>query len=244
MRSLALFSITCLCLNLSDALPFLKKDPVLRPRAKYSVVAVDGSNDGSRPTDVAPATVTIVQTQDRSVTTTVSASCSQETTNAAISTTTISRKGPERTIEVTITKYLASTPAPSPKAQISIVNVAGAGSLPEKEVKTTITSTSLTTEDCSTSKTKSGAVPTSSEHRVENVAPTSNMQPPPSPAQWQAAQSSLTTISPSTPSPVASTSKTFDDGMWHSRYAPWNVTLTSSVTYPSSSSAVLPWKLR
>ena len=250
MRPSVIFSFTCLSLNLSNALPVLREDNPLRPRAKYSVVAVDGSNGGPQVTedDAGPAattTITLVQTVDRSVTVTAHADCSQAKATTSTSTTTVFSQGPERTLEITVTKYLASITTPSPKKNIPVVNVAGTVSSPQPGFETTATSTAGTGKDCSTSTRVWAATSTASvTDATSNRSPAGSGQPSYSPTLWQSDQSLPTTVELSTSTSPTSTSKGFDDGLWHSRYSPWNATLTSVSRFSTSTSTILPLKLR
>ncbi|KAG8525926.1 uncharacterized protein KY384_000688 [Bacidia gigantensis] len=129
MRSilpLLLLSTSSLVL-FSNALPLTPNQPAIRPRAKYSVVAVDGgSGNDPAPTDTGDndsSSPTITQTQDHTTTVTTSATQAPPTTPTITATKVVTEEGPEKTVQVVKTQEVHETAEP-PKPKIQIVNVA------------------------------------------------------------------------------------------------------------------------
>ncbi|KAL9632606.1 MAG: hypothetical protein Q9164_005213 [Protoblastenia rupestris] len=252
MRSTIALSISSLIL-LSQALPFRLREPAIRPRAKYSVVAVDGSSGNSlAPTDARDRGVvatTIVQTQDQIRTVTAPAKTQPPATETIISTKIVEEKGPAKTVEKFVTKDISEDVAPTSKLKIEIVNAEQPTKLSTARHTTTqiVVATSkvgyTTSSPISIPTRPIGSNSPLSKLSLMSSVPTLAPSRPGSP-QWQDkpkwAIPSVTVIVPTIQAPP--TTKSYDNGMWHASYPSWNATsATSTGRYPTAAHG-LPWK--
>ena len=254
MRSTIALSISSLIL-LSQALPFRLREPAIRPRAKYSVVAVDGSSGNSlTPTDARDRGVvatTIIQMQDQIRTVTAPAKTQPPATETIISTKIVDEKGPAKTVEKFVTKDVSEHVAPTSKPKIEIVNAEQPTKLSTARHTMTQTVTASSGVGYTTSSPISRVKPTrpirssspSSKPSLMSSVPTLAPSRPGS-HQWQDkpkwATPSVTVIVPTIQAPP--TTKSYDNGMWHASYPSWNATsATSTGRYPTAAHG-LPWK--
>ena len=230
------------------ALPFLHLQPFLQPRAKYSVVAVDGSSsDNNKPagsSEQLRITTTFIQTQDQTETVTATATTPPPSVVVLVSTKVIVNEKP-------------TDAAKSAKASVAIVNVDGNPS----SSTTAQTSTKSSTTSATTSGSASSSVFTSSSissqtysrsttssstmsrSSTEHPSPTPCPPPPIQPnVQWQVDQNQYHSSSEAITSQSFTTSstKSYDNGFWHTSYPIWNATSTTSQPFPTAS-GLLSW---
>ncbi|KAK3167385.1 hypothetical protein OEA41_010512 [Lepraria neglecta] len=237
---------------LSHAFPLIPQEPptksALRRRVAYSVVAVDGGSAATSPTANGNPVQTIIQTSDQTETVTALASTPLPSTEIVVSTIMVNESQPAKTVDVSITKVTTKAFSPTSPPSSKVVNADDAAPFPTVDFVTK-TSTALTTVDCtssssSTFSTSSTAMPTTtSKISLTTIVPSTPPQyakpgtetGAPAEAGWVAPAGLLPPPSSTLTSYITqptTTSKTYDDGMWHTTWRTWNATSTM----PSSSS--------
>ncbi|KAL2052990.1 hypothetical protein ABVK25_006627 [Lepraria finkii] len=246
---------------LSHAFPLIPQDPPTKPairrRVAYSVVAVDGGSAATSPPANGPPVQTIIQTSDQTETVTALASTPLPSTETVVSTTMVNESQPAKTVNVSITEIITKAFSPTSQPSYKVVNADDAAPFPAVDFVTK-TSTALTTVDCtssssSTFSTSSTAIPiTTSKISLITIVPSTPPQyakpatetGPPAEAGWVAPAGLLPTPSSNLTSHITqptTTSKTYDDGMWHTTWRTWNATWTMSSSL--STTATAAWTL-
>ena len=228
------------------ALPFLHPQPILESRAKYSVVAVDGSsNDNAKqndPADPKPSTTTIISTLSHTITVTSPAVVPHPAPTTIVSTKTIYEEKPATTVVVTVTTTLPCPAAPSPKAKVAIINVDGDQSSPKVTGTVTTTLVSSSVPQSTTWVPAPVTTRITDLERGEPVSPQPSSKPcpealKPTPVRWSLEPAGITPESLHT----STASKTFDDGKWHTTYRSWNTTLTTKTGFAPTVSGYAVW---
>ncbi|KAI2629625.1 hypothetical protein GGR54DRAFT_585866 [Hypoxylon sp. NC1633] len=205
----------------SLALPFIagrKESPMpLAPRATYSVVPIDGSTDGSSTTQASGTTIQTVL-----VTPTPSTKTVTESSPPATDTIIITANPTTRTVATTVsvvdiqstTNVVATTVTDDGDSSSTI----SFSTMEPTITPTTALSTTSTTGSSSTSPTLSSTIGT--------LAPLPTETPPQYTSFNTASTTTVETTSVPIPSSSWSSSASYDDGLWHTTYPPWNATVT------------------
>lgn len=259
LRSLLFILALCSLKLVSHAFP-LKPQPhskqlPVRRRVAYSVVAVDGGSDATASAGSVTDIFTLIHTSDSIKTVTAPASSTPPSLKTIVVTNFVSEPEPEKTVFISLIQE--STPSMSPtatpsnsmidltatSASLSTVpltsytsNIFSSGNC----VNATSTSQSITPTSLFWSYTPTAAVPLESstgtkgpEASGSEVAVNISTFPTPTPSMTE-----------SSAFPTSST-KTYNDGRWHTSFPFWNATLTmlssASTTAVSTGRANLPW---
>ena len=220
--------------------PALRKQPAVQKRVAYSVVAVDGGSAVTPPAVPVPDVLTLIQTSDSIETVTAPASSTPLSIETIVAIKTVSELEPAKTVDIIITQNVTKTPSPTAIPSYIVVNPAdtptSTSSVPLirqtfTSAPTSLPSSTLTLSSTSTwSSIPTVSMPLSSSNWAAEAAhgaeakhsgakaseDTPAIQPPPSPPA----------ITSSSTLPTAST-KTYDDGRWHTSYPAWNATSTA-----------------
>ena len=174
---------------LSNSLPFTPQEPAMRPRAKYSVVAVDGgSNNEPSPTqagDGKTPTITSVQTQQHTETVTASGTPLPPNTAIVTATKIVEEQKPEKTVKVVVTDIVHDTVQSVSKPKVEIVNAAPETSSPRTAITTKVVTASSTVCPSSTpsltslTRSKSASTYLSTTASPLLVSPTTILQSQP-----------------------------------------------------------------
>ncbi|TAQ87032.1 hypothetical protein B7494_g4649 [Chlorociboria aeruginascens] len=234
-----LFAVSCLSL-LTSALPFAprNREPLVR-RATYSVVPVDGGSsattgDGQSGETTIIETVTdspITKTIDDSNTVLITITPAQATaTVTATGYTIINVSSPTVTVEIPVAQAPPSTIAVS--ASTTSISESASPSTPTSFSTLSTSSTTSTISEstpytCSTTASTSTSTPL----RPLTTIQISNL------TSYSSTISPLTLISSSSvaatiPSIISTTTKSYDDGKWHTTYPAWSNS-TASMTGPA-----------
>ena len=200
----SLFLILSCCLDLSNALPVSSqhhdRQQRNRRRVPYSVVPVDGGSTAS---------ATHVQTVTRTVTQSIDSTTTVTASPIAVGTTLV----------LTVVG-VSKTSTSSLRAPISVVNP----SQPTETVWVSIGSSPVFDSPSATLPTSSAVVSTPS---------TSQPTTTPCPLPTMPSVSSILVISTTTSATIklesARTSKSYDNGQWHTMYPSWNSTSATSM---------------
>ena len=259
IRSVLVSLLSSLTL-LSHAFPLTPQEPppelALRRRVAYSVVAVDGGSiSTSSPAD-SPPIQTIIQTSDQIETVTAPASTPPPSTKTVVSTILVNQSESAKTVQVSTTKITSKALSSTSRPLYTVVNAGDTISSPTVGFVTR-TSTALTTVGCTSQSSPNSSNPLPFPSAISSTASMSGITTtvqstlpqyakpatgtaPPAEAGWVAPagllpppSSTITTQSTST----ITTSKTYDDGMWHTTWRTWNTTSTTSSGLPTTATA-------
>ncbi|KAK0513175.1 hypothetical protein JMJ35_004161 [Cladonia borealis] len=226
---------------ISHAFPLIPqapaRQPALRRRVAYSVVAVDGGSAAASSSANAPVVTTIIQTSDQTETVTAPPITLPPSTETITSTAILTTLEPAKTVDVSVTQspgpvayqvVNADESSPSPSTSYITETFTASSSVNSKSstsTKTsTLTSTSTSISTLSTTPAISSATIPGAEPAIITTAPAQ--------AGWVAPagllppSSTITTYSTHS----TTTSKTYDDGMWHTTWRVWNATSTTPTT--------------
>ena len=262
LSSLLLLSSLISSSFLSYAVPLIPQPHAVRRRATYSVIAVDGGAAATSSLSNAPSTTTIITTSDQIETVfapTVTITPSKETLT---STAVVSTPEPTKTIKVSVTRDLTKTLSlSSTSRQESTYAVVDAGNsqtsatttayiMQTSKVTTTVDQTSSTLFRTSSSTSASSSLLIPSPSTTPPVVPViqsssvSHLAAPlgaifpagTTPLPAGLAPISISSTISSSIEPTTS-SRTYDNGLWHTTYRSWNATLTVPSLSATASSA-------
>ncbi|KAM0795028.1 hypothetical protein BDR22DRAFT_873011 [Usnea florida] len=241
LMSLLVASVLFSLIDVSNAFPLnsqvSSKQPAVRRRVAYSVVAVDGGGSAATsPTPPAPDTITLIQTaSDIIATVTVSPNSTPRSIETVVATKIVSVSEPTKTVDTIVPQDVSSNPSSTSTLSYMIVNPAETSTLSSTTLPTSQTSTSImnlkyaSSPSTSTSTLFSAftwtSTPTLSKPMTKSNPDSERTHPS------EAKHSKSTIVSaPSTP-----TSKICDDRTWRAIYPMWNATST----VPSRASATV-----
>ncbi|KAL9068635.1 MAG: hypothetical protein Q9161_006073 [Pseudevernia consocians] len=203
-----------------------------------------------------PGTFTLIQTSDSIKTVTAPASSTPPSIETVVATKIVSELEPAKTVDIFLTQDVTITPSPTTIPSYIVVNPmetsTSSSALPlTSQTFTRVPSvkyiTSFSTPTLAISSTSTwlsiptSSMPLASSNHVSEAAHPAKAEHPE--AKGQAAAASISSSPPPPPFavirsstlPTAST-KTYDDGMWHTSYPSWNATPT---VFPSASAMVV-----
>ncbi|KAL2046260.1 hypothetical protein N7G274_001707 [Stereocaulon virgatum] len=256
ISSVLVFLISSLIL-LSHAFPLITQEPpselALIRRVAYSVVAVDGGSISTSPSANTAPIQTIIRTSDQTETVTALASTPPPSTKTVVSTVLVNQSELAKTVQVSLTKITSKALSSTSRLLYTVVNAGDTTSSPMVG-SVTRTSTASITVSCTLQSSPNSSNPSPFPSAISSTASMSSVtatvrsnlpqyvQPaigtaPPAEAGWVAPagllpppSSAITTQSTST----IATSKTYDDGMWHTTWRTWNTTSTTSSRLPTT----------
>ncbi|KAF6225784.1 hypothetical protein HO133_009786 [Letharia lupina] len=248
LTSLLVISALSSLTHISHAFPLKPqappKQPAVRRRVAYSVVAVDGGSVPTPSSASVPDLLTLIQTSDSVKTVTASASSTSPSIETIITTKTVSEMEPAKTVDIIFIQDITENPAPTTSPSYTLVNPAETPISSSTVPPPSQTFTSVSSVKCvisfSTSTLSSASTWTSipavsmslaSLNRASEAAQPAEAKNPEAKGP-EAAASIPSPLQPPPPAvissstlPTAST-KTYDDGMWHTSYPVWNATST------------------
>lgn len=248
-------------LNLiSHALPIkpqaLPKQPAVRRRVAYSVVAVDGGSASTPSSAPVPGVLTPTQTSHSIETVTAPASSTPRSIETVSVTKVVSELEPAKTVFITLAQNIIQS---TPPATIPSYIVVESAQKPTSSLTVPLSSqtyTNFQSGNCVTSfstlniNTPSGyvwgtipsvSIPLASSYRASEATHSAEAKHP----EGKGSEIVASTLYPSPPPPPATTmfrtlstfsTKTYDDGKWHTSYPVWNA--TSTVRSSASTTAV------
>ena len=253
---LALFSLN----PITHAFPLKSQAPpkqrAVRRRVEYSVVAVDGGSVATPPAAPGPDVITLLQTSDSIETVTVPASSTPQAIESIVATKIVSELEPAETMDIIVTHEITTTPSPTTVASYIVVNpMETPTSSSQKPIKSQ-TFTSVSSSKCVTSFSTStlilsltstwtsistSTLPLANSNRTSDAAHLAEAKD----SEGKDPKATALVSSSPLPPPHAGTSvgnvptastKTYDNGMWHTSYPVWNSTSTilSSVSATAS----------
>ena len=241
LLSLLVASVLFSLIDISNAFPLniqvSSKQPAVRRHVAYSVVAVDGGGSAATsPTPPAPDTITLIQTaSDIIATVTVSPSSTPASIETVVATKIVSVSEPTKTVDVIVSQDISSNPSPTSILSYMVVNPAETSTLSSTTLPTSQTSTSIM--DLKYASSFPTSTPTlfsiftwTSIPTLSTPMATSNRVSGKTHSAEAKNSKSMTISAQSTP-----TTKTYDDGSWHTTYPMWNATST----VPSCASATV-----
>ena len=260
LTSLIFITLLCSLNRTSHAFPLnpqeSPKQPALRRRVVYSVVAVDGGSDAT--TSAAPVTDTLTLTQmSNSIkTVTLSASSTPPSIETIVVTNVVSELEPEKTMFLSPTQDITKSVSTRGNPSHGSIDSAAASSSSSTAPLTSYTSTGVLSGKsgygCSTSQmitlSKFSWSPTATISVA--LANTGKAKQPEATSPKVTVNTSLTLLAPppaiTKPSTLpAFSKKTYDHGRWHTSYPFWNATSTllssASTTAVGTGRAQTPW---
>ena len=272
LTSLLVVSLLCSFNHMSHAFPLRPqaspKEPAVRRRVAYSVVAVDGGSAAITPAAQGPDTFTLIQTSDRIEIVTAPASSTPLSIETISVTNIMSESEPKQTVFVSFTQDITKTPSPTMMPSSIAIDAAENYTLSSTVELTSEILTSVSNENYITSFSTSTLTPptiiiSSSVPTISNPMANPDWASEPAHSADEkipetigpaAATSISTAVRPPPPDstepitiPTTST-KTYDDGRWHTSYPVWNMTSavlsSASATAVGTSGAHSHWKMR
>ena len=213
------------------------RQPALRRRVAYSVVAVDGGSAATSSSPNAPVVTTIIQTSDQTETVTAPPTTLPPSTETITSTAILTTSEPAKTVDVSVTQspdpmsyQVVNADESSPSPTTSYITETFTVSSSVNCISSTSTESSTLTST-STSVSNHGTTPVISPGTIPGAEP-AIITTAPAEAGWVAPSGLLPPSSAITTSSTHSTttSKTYDDGMWHTTWRVWNATSTIPTT--------------
>ncbi|KAL8793016.1 MAG: hypothetical protein Q9195_004420 [Heterodermia aff. obscurata] len=226
---------------LTDSLPFQPREAFVQRRAAtYSVVAVDGSSGSAPSSSFAQqaAATTVIQSVDVTETITAPAQTVPPATETRLSTITVEKTQPAKTVDVTLpaATILKTISADSTSVStVSISVVPDASTLTISYTPTLVTSTSSSTssrETSTTVNTSTSSTFTSLSHSLASSISTTIPTPQPHPT---AIIPVPVTPSPSVPTTVLPVQQS-SSMQWHTTYPLWNAT-SATTSYQTAATA-------
>ena len=251
MRLTSLLVISVLSFSIQTSHPFpLKprappKRPAVQRRVAYTVVAVDGDSAATPPAVSVPDTVTIIQTSDSIETATAHASSTPPSIIKIVATQIITDA---KTVDIILTQDFTKILSMTKTLSYSVVNPL---ETPKSSSRVPFTSQTFTSAPSANYVTSfSISTPTLSSTSTWTSVPTISM--PSTSSNWASEAAHLAEAKePATKDPKAAariksqipppplrpsvtifstlptaSTKTYDDGMWHTSYPVWNATST------------------
>ena len=221
--------------------PLSPQAPSIRPRAKYSVVAVDGGSDDSAVPTNAPDhrkdTTTVMHTMKETDTVTAPAMTQPPATETRTTTEIVHKERPAKTVETVVTKSVQEETEPTAKPEVPVVNAAPV--IPTLQMTHTTTRiltvvstvnhpVHLLTSSSVQPPTSTSASSTSSSLLAPSIAPSG-----PSSPKWQEKQDDVRATATVSATRLLQTEKSLENGTWHASYPSWNATsATDAARYP------------
>ena len=255
------FLIVSVLSFLSHAFPMKPqspKQPAFRRRVAYSVVAVDGGSATTTSAAIVPDILTLIRTSDSIETITDLASSTPRSIETLVVTKVISEMEPAKTVYISLTQDASKSPSSIITTSYAVIDPA---EIPTTSSTLPLTSqiyTSVPSESCVTSFSTSTVTPSSNIFSstltvftpIASSSQASENAPPPDAEGLEAA--ARTSASPAPPAitnlstVLTDSTKTYDDGRWHTSYPVWNATSTvhsgNSTTAVSTGRAPNLWK--
>lgn len=232
--------------HISHALPLrpqaFPEQPAVQRRIAYSVVAVDGGLAAMTPATPETDTLTIIQTSDIIETVTAPASSTPPSIETFVVTKTVSESEPAKTVFTSLSQDVTKTPPPTKTPWHMVIDPTLSSTVPV----TSQTFTTVSIGNCLTlfststltlsSSYISSSVPTGSHSLASSNKGSESVRLPEAKHPEAKGPEAAVSISASPPPLVpsitkhstsqTSSTKTYDDGMWHTSYPVWNATST------------------
>ena len=242
----------------------LTKQPAVRRRVAYSVVAVDGGSASTPSSAPVPGVLTPTQTSHSIETVTAPASSTPRSIETVSVTKVVSELEPAKTVFVSLAQNVIQS---TPPATIPSYMVVDSAQKPTSSLTVPLSSqtyTNFESGNCVTSFVKVNTpssygwrtipsiyIPLASSYPASEATHSPEAKHP----EGKGSEIVASTPYPSPPPPPAitmfrtlstSSTKTYDDGKWHTSYAFWNTTSTilssTSATSVATGRAQIEWR--